>query len=96
MDTLKIAKDLYTTYSDGVGGIAFNGDKLPTADDFFEDESKKKQQEGWIATANSIGGKLLSATQNLGHPAYNMSSGTTEAIDSLRNSLFDYLGVPEK
>ena len=37
--------------------------------------------------------KLLSATQNLGHPAYGLSSGTTLAIDELREELFDYLEI---
>ena len=35
--------------------------------------------------------KLLQATQNLGHPAYGLSSSTTIAIDELRSELFDYL-----
>jgi len=39
--------------------------------------------------------KLLQATQNLGHPAYGLSSGTTSAIDELREELFDYLEVPK-
>ena len=39
---------------------------------------------------------LLKATQNLGHPAYGLSSSTTFAIDDLREELFDYLEVPKK
>ena len=39
--------------------------------------------------------KLLKATQNLGHPAYGLSSSTTFAIDELREELFDYLEIPK-
>jgi len=39
--------------------------------------------------------KLLKATQNLGHPAYGLSSSTTFGIDELREELFDFLEVPK-
>lgn len=39
---------------------------------------------------------LLEATQNLGHPAYGVSSGTTFHIDELREKCFDFLGVPNE
>lgn len=39
---------------------------------------------------------LLETTRNLGHPAYGLSSGTTFAIDELREKCFDFLGVPNK
>lgn len=39
--------------------------------------------------------KLLKATQNLGHPAYGLSSSTTIGIDELREELFDFLEVPK-
>lgn len=39
---------------------------------------------------------LLSAAQNLGHPAYGHSSGTTAYIDDLRNDIFDYLQIEQK
>lgn len=38
---------------------------------------------------------LLQATQNLGHPAYEHSYNTKEAIDNLREKCFDFLGVPK-
>jgi len=38
---------------------------------------------------------LLKTTQNLGHPAYGLSSGTTIAIDELREKAFDFLGIPK-
>jgi hypothetical protein len=46
---------------------------------------KKKETEEW----------LLKTTQNIGHPAYNISSSTTIGIDSLREAAFDYLGIPK-
>lgn len=39
---------------------------------------------------------LLTATQNLGHPAYNHSSSTTIAIDEIREQLFDFLNIPKQ
>lgn len=38
---------------------------------------------------------LLKTTQNLGHPSYGHSSSTTIGIDNLRESAFDFLGVPK-
>ena len=94
----EIAKQLYTTYSEGVGGVAYNGDKLPTADELFKDKSKEKQVNAWHKAAESVMpayALLLEATQNLGHPAYNHSSSTTIGIDNLREKCFDFLGVPK-
>lgn len=39
---------------------------------------------------------LLETTRNLGHPSYGLSSGTTIAIDELRERAFDFLGVPKQ
>ena len=39
---------------------------------------------------------LLETTRNLGHPAYDHSSSTHEAIDALRERAFDFLGVPKE
>ncbi len=46
-----IARDLYTTYTKAVGGIALNGDSLPGASEFFGDPIKKKQADAWRAVA---------------------------------------------
>jgi len=51
MNTNEIAKQLYTTYCEAVGGKAFNGDPLPDWDTFSSDETKKKQSNAWIETA---------------------------------------------
>jgi hypothetical protein len=95
MDLTNLAKDLYTAYSEGVGGVSFNGDKLPTADEFFNDITKQKQINAWLKAAMVVGEKLFKVTQNLGHPAYGHSSATSIGIDELRNQMFDYLGVPQ-
>lgn len=92
----QLAKDIYTAYCEGVGGKAFNGDPLPSADDFFADSTKEKQVNAWRKAAEIPYNKIFELTQNLGHPAYGQSSSTTIGIDNLRNSTFDYLGVPDK
>lgn len=46
-----IAGRLYTVYCRAVGGIAFNGDKLPTWEEFSTDPSKEKQAKAWLAVA---------------------------------------------
>ena len=43
----QVAALLYTTYSEAVGGVAFNGDKLPTWEEFSADPAKKKQADAW-------------------------------------------------
>ncbi len=52
----ELAHKMYDAYCEAVGGKAFNGDPLPPASEFFADESKQKQADGWrvasdIATA---------------------------------------------
>ena len=48
MNINEIAKQLYTTYCEAVGGKAFNGDPLPDWETFSSDETKKKQSNAWI------------------------------------------------
>lgn len=43
----ELARKMYDKYCESVGGLAFNGDKLPHSDEFFEDESKQKQANAW-------------------------------------------------
>ena len=52
IDNLTLAKNMYTAYCEKVGGVAFNGDPLPTADEFFTDETKTKQSNAWLAAAD--------------------------------------------
>ena len=47
----KLAGDLYETYCTAVGGVAFNGDKLPSWHDFSGDFSKTKQATAWMTVA---------------------------------------------
>ena len=42
-----LARDFYTAYSKAVGGKNFKGDPLPTAEEFFTDETKKPQADAW-------------------------------------------------
>lgn len=46
-----LAKKMYDTYSDKVGGLAFNGDVLPHSSEFFNDPNKSKQADAWRAAA---------------------------------------------
>lgn len=48
-----LARKMYDTYCDKVGGLAFNGDVLPHSGEFFTDETKQKQANAWIAAANT-------------------------------------------
>jgi len=47
-----VADAIYTTYCAAVGGVAFNGDPLPTWAVLADDETKKKQSEAWLAAAD--------------------------------------------
>lgn len=48
-----VAKELYTTYCQAVGGKAFNGDPLPDWETFSTDETKRKQSDAWLAAADA-------------------------------------------
>jgi hypothetical protein len=62
MDTKEnLAGSFYTIYCQEVGGKAFNGDPLPTWEEFSKDPNKQKQANGWRAVAESA----LIATQML-------------------------------
>jgi hypothetical protein len=46
-----VAMELYDSYCEAVGGVAFNGDKLPGSIEFFADQGKEKQANAWRAAA---------------------------------------------
>ena len=48
----KLAMALYDEYCDKVGGKAYDGRPLPTAKEFFADDTKAKQALGWMAAAS--------------------------------------------
>lgn len=52
--TDSLAGELYSVYSEAVGGVNFQGDALPIWDEFSADEAKKKQADAWIAVAQHI------------------------------------------
>jgi hypothetical protein len=58
----------------------------------LEDHNWQKIQAELAQTRNL----LLEATRNLGHPAYGLSSGTTIAIDELREKCFGFLGIESR
>jgi len=50
-----MSEKLYASYCKAVGGVAFNGDPLPTWDEFANDPKKEKQVFGWrIAALEAI------------------------------------------
>lgn len=48
----RLAKEMYTAYCQGVGGVAWNGDVLPSWEVFANDGSKSKQVNGWLIAAS--------------------------------------------
>lgn len=42
-----LAHKMYDKYCASVGGVAFNGDKLPDSREFFADQIKSKQANAW-------------------------------------------------
>jgi len=60
------------------------------------DNLKKATKQQVLKVLKETEQKLLEATQNLGHPAYGISSSTTISIDNLRENLFDYLEINTK
>lgn len=46
-----LAHHLYESYCRAVGGVNFKGDPLPDANEFFADESKAMQANGWRQVA---------------------------------------------
>ena len=59
IDIEEFAGNLYEVYCAAVGGLAFNGDPLPTWDEFRSDAKKQKQSEAWIRVAEAAANQLL-------------------------------------
>lgn len=49
----QLAADLYETYCQAVGGVAYDGKPLPSAEEFFADPAKDKQSKGWLKVAEA-------------------------------------------
>lgn len=90
-----LAHKIYDKYCDAVGGVAFNGDPLPKADEFFNDPTKQRQAVAWREATREVYELMFNLAKNIGHPAYGQSTAATEAINQLRNAAFDYLEIPE-
>ena len=56
----RVAYACYTAYCIAVGGVAFNGEPLPTWEAFLGDENKQKQVDGWYAAADAAISQLTS------------------------------------
>jgi hypothetical protein len=54
LDLREDANTAYTAYCRAVGGVAFNGDPLPTWEEFSSDDSKQKQVNAWIEVARAL------------------------------------------
>lgn len=50
----ELAGTAYGAYCKAVGGVAFNGDKLPSWEDFRDDPQKEKQVDAWKAAASAM------------------------------------------
>ena len=48
----QVAMEMYDAYCEQVGGKAYDGRPLPTAAEFFDDDTKQKQAMGWFAAAS--------------------------------------------
>lgn len=44
--------EMYDAYCKQVGGKAYDGRPLPSAEEFFDDDTKRKQVRGWLAAAS--------------------------------------------
>ena len=53
LDDFHLAGFLYEVYCMEVGGVAFNGDKLPDWNEFSSAPNKKLQADAWIAVARA-------------------------------------------
>lgn len=55
LDKESAARAAYTAYCEAVGGVAFNGDPLPTWEEFSQDPKKDKQAQGWRTAVAALG-----------------------------------------
>lgn len=58
MNISEAAQLFYTVYCKEVGGEAFNGDTLPSANEFFNDPTKSKQSAAYIEAMTAVITKL--------------------------------------
>ena len=62
-DTLEFAGRLYESYCESVGGLAFNGDRLPSWEELKADPSKTKIVRAWTAVVLTVQEVMLENTQ---------------------------------
>lgn len=86
--TEKAARLFYDNYTAATGGITFNGDKLPAADEFFEDPTKQKQANAWrVVAGNSIQLMYDAGVLVEGPPDEEEQQPTTNALGATGSSL---------
>lgn len=85
--TERAARLFYDNYTAATGGIAFNGDKLPAADEFFEDPTKQKQANAWRVVAGNSVELLHNAGVLVEGPPEEEQQPTTNALDATGSSL---------
>lgn len=49
-----LARAAWEAYKTAVGGVAFNGDPLPSWDEMCADEKKQKLVNGWVESARAV------------------------------------------
>lgn len=54
VEAVDFAGELYAVYSDAVGGVNFQGDALPTWDEFRADQNKVDQSDAWVVVAQHV------------------------------------------
>lgn len=78
-----LARQAYDTYTEKVGGVAWNGDKLPPASEFFEDPAKQLQANAWRYALESVLTEVFD-TGNTdiapGHPELPLDGGSEPEI----------------
>lgn len=86
MNTEERAKKLYTAYCKGVGGLSYNGDTLPTAEELFADESKQKITQGWINAA-IVHANTREPVETAHSDLEEMKDGVLELLEDINHSL---------
>lgn len=94
MDSKNLAGRLYEKYCAEVGGKAFNGDPLPSWQEFSSDPSKQKQANAWIASAQEVFGAIEKQALQLCYtiekiPASPEQTDASIAASSLHMSLLN-------
>lgn len=64
MNQEELTEVAYETYCKAVGGVAFNGDPLPSWREFGSDPNKEKQANAWRASTAKVA-SIVAASNDL-------------------------------